>query len=381
MKRTFLLISFCYLISITQSYATHIIGGNMSYRYVNNGKYAITLRLYRDCYGGLPFFDGESSEKGASIGVFKAVNGIYTFVDTLHVLLKQKQIIPIPNYPWLNKPSNICVEEGVYEFEYEIADFPSKANYTFAYQRCCRNATISNLLEPLNTGFTCDIEISADAQKLTNTSAVIKTPPPTIICANTALSINLSATDKDNDSLYYRFFKPRNGGSDLTPRPDPPSSPPFNDIVYKTNYDENNPLGNQGLILNGKTGILTNNKSALGLFVVGICIEEYRKGKLINKSYFDFQFNARACSLLNEENVLDDTSISISPNPFDEQLNITFKEEVDKLTIKDFFGRNIIQMTSVIDHQIINTRDLPKGIYFLSIEKGDNQIVKKIIKE
>ncbi len=47
--------------------ATHIVGGELTYRCLGNDSFEITLTVYRDCYTGIPWFDDP-----ASVGVYDA---------------------------------------------------------------------------------------------------------------------------------------------------------------------------------------------------------------------------------------------------------------------------------------------------------------------
>ena len=59
-------ISFVLLIFLRiSSFASHIVGGEMNYKYLGNGNYKITLTVYRDCINGRAPFDNP-----ASIGFF-----------------------------------------------------------------------------------------------------------------------------------------------------------------------------------------------------------------------------------------------------------------------------------------------------------------------
>ena len=55
------------------STATHIVGGELNYRYLVNNVYQINLTVYRDCFNGVPPFDNP-----ASVGIFNALT--YNFI-------------------------------------------------------------------------------------------------------------------------------------------------------------------------------------------------------------------------------------------------------------------------------------------------------------
>ncbi len=55
MKRFF--IALLVLLSTMESFATHIVGGELYYTYLGNNQYEIRLTVYRDCFNGVPPFD------------------------------------------------------------------------------------------------------------------------------------------------------------------------------------------------------------------------------------------------------------------------------------------------------------------------------------
>jgi gliding motility-associated-like protein len=320
MKNRFVLTIGLILCFFFSAYAKHIIGGVITYEHKGNGKYVFTMRIYRDCNGGGAPFDGDAGDRGAVIGIFKETNGSYQSVRQLNELLAVKNSVSAPSYPCISLPPNICVEEGVYEFEYTIPDFPSKSSYHIVYQRCCRNTTITNIITPQNSGATYEIVITPEAQAVGSSSPVFKNFPPTIICANVPITFDHSAMDKDGDSLYYRFCNPLyGGGPDVTgagfsdcltgARPDPACPPPYKPVIFKGGYSDINPLGFNSMVINGKTGLLTGEVKQLGQYVVGICVEEYRNGKLLGTVFRDFQFNIATCNVLVDANIANDTII------------------------------------------------------------------------
>src|SRR4030095_10238138 len=52
----FVCLTFCYT-----TFATHIIGGEMSYICLGSDNYEITLKLYRDCYNGQAPYDNPTN--------------------------------------------------------------------------------------------------------------------------------------------------------------------------------------------------------------------------------------------------------------------------------------------------------------------------------
>ena len=79
------------------SNATHIVGGELTYRYVGNDQYEISLTVYRDCYNGVPPFDNP-----AYVFVYDAFNNLYTIISM--VLQSHDTMPPLVNSPCFIPP-------------------------------------------------------------------------------------------------------------------------------------------------------------------------------------------------------------------------------------------------------------------------------------
>src|SRR5256885_8164627 len=92
-----------------QTFASHIVGGEIYYHCLGNNNYLITLKVYRDCFNGIPPLDNP-----AYFGIFNGSGGL---VQNPAIPLGVDSMIPISaNNPCLIVPPNICVEEGTYQF-------------------------------------------------------------------------------------------------------------------------------------------------------------------------------------------------------------------------------------------------------------------------
>lgn len=273
--------------------ATHIVGGEMTYACLGNDRYEIQLVIYRDCFFGNPnaYFDDP-----ASIGVFNQ-NNLLEF-EILVPLMGDDTLSQVLTNECLVIPPTVCVHTTTYRVEIELP--PVLGGYQLAYQRCCRNQTIANIIEPLATGATFGVTISEQALLECNSSATFTQWPPLYICANEPIFFDQSATDVDGDSIVYRLCTPLQGADQDNPIPQPPNNPPFqevnwNDPPYSTENMLNGISGGQVLAIDSATGLLTGTPNTIGQFVVGICAEEYRNGVLISTTRRDFQYNVGVC--------------------------------------------------------------------------------------
>ncbi|MBK8624381.1 MAG: hypothetical protein IPN86_02005 [Saprospiraceae bacterium] len=69
--------------------ATHIIGGDMTYRFVGNNQYEVTLTLRRDCQLGQVSFDPQ-----ASIGIYGVgINQPFTLIDEVRISFMESDTV------------------------------------------------------------------------------------------------------------------------------------------------------------------------------------------------------------------------------------------------------------------------------------------------
>lgn len=307
--KTLCLLIFGLFISV-DSYSLHIVGGDVTYRCLgqtgNNVRYRVTFTMYRDAIGGGAPFDND-----ARFGVYIGNNNSWRFFSQIMQQdVRSVSQIPIvtPN-PCLIAPSNIRVERGVYEFDVNLP-VSQNESYMIAYQRCCRNTTISNLVNPGDAGAAFTVIITPFAQSTCNNSPTFNDFPPVVICNNEFIKFDHSASDMDGDQLVYEFCAPLTaGGKDgtgqgsafactgVTPNPmDCP--PPFQQVTFALPfYSFSQPLAGDPIVtINSNTGLIDGKPRFSGQFVVGVCVKEYRGGQLLSIIQRDFQFNVVNCS-------------------------------------------------------------------------------------
>ncbi|MFZ4425631.1 MAG: hypothetical protein ACOYOO_00605, partial [Saprospiraceae bacterium] len=276
-------------------YATHIVGGEMGYRCLGNNRYEITLRVFRDCYGGdiiAPFDDP------AAIGVF----------DRDGLLIRNLQVAKMGDDTLTNvidkcviNSRDVCVHTTTYRTIVTLE--PRAGGYHFVYQRCCRNATVRNVVKPLETGATFDILLTEAAMARCNNSPQFKAWPPIFICRDEALSFDHAASDEDGDSLVYKLFTPFQGATTFLPKPNIPDPPPYDTVVWNNPpgsiiYSANNMMGfGTPLVIDPVNGLMTAQPGQVGQYVIGVSIEEYDRNtrQLLSLTRRDFQYNVIEC--------------------------------------------------------------------------------------
>ncbi|MDG1297873.1 MAG: gliding motility-associated C-terminal domain-containing protein [Saprospiraceae bacterium] len=280
-------------------FGAHIIGGEITYTCQGGGDYDFVFNMYRDCSNpNAGFFDQE-----AIIGVYRGIGDDAELVDVFTTeLLDVDNLLPTQSDPCAIPPPGFCTQVGTYNFSYTIDDWPSDEPYTFVYQRCCRNNTISNIVSPEDTGISFSTEISSASQDVCNSSPFFEGLPPTIICANQNIDEFVTALDNDGDQLVYEFCAPFAGGGD-TPNngcfgiiPNPPCPPPFDEVLFIAPYTLSQPmLGDPVVEIEASSGFISGAPNFLGQFVIGICVKEFRNGVLLGVTRRDIQFNVVLC--------------------------------------------------------------------------------------
>lgn len=264
------------------AYASHLIGGNFSYRYLGANKYEIKLIVYRDCSVTTDF------DNPAYISIYNKTTNALVY-NKGWALLKRDTLNATPPNPCFVPPKGICVEEGVY---LDTVFLPTNSlGYTVSHQNCCRNNSVLNILNPSFYGTT----ITTDIPPQINNTPKLITLPPIFICFSDTLKYSFASTDADGDSLVYQLCTPLS----MIGSGNPASPPPYPFITWSSTFTATNPIPSSGgLILNSLTGKLKFKPSMVGQFEIALCVLEYRNHVLINTNRLELQFNVVNCYLV-----------------------------------------------------------------------------------
>lgn len=281
-----LLTAFC-----MKALATHIVGGEMTYKCIGTNTYRIQLDIYQDCLTGDP--QAISQDNPAYITIYTG-DGIRYLFDSIGAA--GRVTVP-PNFKndCVKNPPPTCLWKQTFIKSYVLP--ANSTGYRVYYQRCCRNGSIVNIINPGAVGATYSCTIPPQLQATCNNSAVFKNYPPQIICINNPLVYDHSATDADGDSLSYEFCEAYVGGSpnDAKPIPTPPGA--GDSVQYAPFFSSKKPMGGNPLIqIDPASGMITGTPNIAGRYVVTVCCHEWRNGAIINTVKREFQFVVTNCS-------------------------------------------------------------------------------------
>lgn len=298
------------------SFAAHISGGEMFYKYIGPGangtlRYEITLRLFRDCDAGGT--NVATMPTSVIIGLFENLtNGAYSTVVPINVSRTRMDRLSLDNpSPCIINAPRVCYDVGYFTFTRDLAR--NEFGYTIAYQTCCRIDNISNTIANGNSesgspGATYVARIPGSSTlgaTDVNSSPVFALSDASLVCRGNNLTLDFSATDPDGDELTYEFCSAYGSGTKGNAAESAPSSPAqYNNLSYQAGYSGASPLGSN-VSINGSTGIISGiaptggniRPNGVSYFVVNVCITERRNGNVISTHRKDFILKVTACQI------------------------------------------------------------------------------------
>lgn len=292
MKRH-LLIVFASLCFCLTAKADHITGGEMFYTYAGMAgglhQYDVTLKFYMRCNSGRQF------NNPTIISVFdRATN---QRVSGVSVPLADQRTISITDHnACITNPPYVCYEIGTYHFRLQLP--PNQAGYIMASMVNYRINGIDNMTpgySQIGATYTAQIpgteHVNNGSQ---NNSARFVGSDLVVICADNSFSYSFAAEDADGDQLRYSFCEAYQSGTNSTGGP--PRDPPYESIPYGPGFSSSAPLGGR-VQVNSNTGLITGIAPRSGVYVVTVCVDEIRNGRVIATQRKDVQINITACTI------------------------------------------------------------------------------------
>lgn len=275
--------------------ASHLVGGGLTYEYIGSSTkgdhYRVTLKLYQDATNGQPA--AISDDDPAFLTMYDGA-GVFLDVDTFVfrksvTTLKAFYITPCDTF-YESSPTTF---ELIFNKDYYVK--PNTTGYVVAYQRCCRNSVSINTVKPGDVGITLSCTLPPSPVK--NNSAVFKAYPPQIICLNEPLRVDHSATDADGDSISYELCSAVEGADATNIKPSLAKAPPYTNITYIAPYSATNPVSaSTAFAIDPVTGLITGVPDKSGRYIMAVCANEWRAGKLINSIRSEFEFMVQTCT-------------------------------------------------------------------------------------
>lgn len=285
-----------------KSSATHLIGGDLIYTCLGGNNFRIEFILYQDCTNPIETSGAIAADNPLRWAIYSG-NAVDSptralFFTSGVIDITDFDVIPVEfSNDCVSNIPRVCMRASRFSTVVNLP--PNRGGYTILYQRCCRNQAVLNLMDPGNIGMTLFNYIPPfiDGQ-CSNNSPIFKNVPPQVICKDNPFRYDFSASDPDGDSLVYRLCSALPGGSVADPVPSGPSiRMPTNGLTYRAPLSAQNPVNAfPPIAIDPITGEMTGKPTAMGRFIVTVCVDEYRNGRKINTISRDVQFTVTDCS-------------------------------------------------------------------------------------
>ncbi|GAB3577397.1 hypothetical protein GCM10027345_15130 [Hymenobacter daeguensis] len=275
--------------------ATHIVGGELDLQHTTGSNYTLTLNLYFDAING----SAGALDQSLTAGIFdKATNQRLALVT-----------LPLTSNTFVQYTNPACAvgtlstRKLVYtkDIVLDAATYANPTGYYVAVERCCRNLSITNIVNPGGAAQTFYLEFPAVVRS--GAAFIDSTPrifPPLgdYACRGELFYYDFGGVDPDGDSLSYDMVTPLNGHATAaaTNTAPLPTAAPYIPITWNAGLSTSNQIpGAPALGIDAHTGRLTVRASSLGLFVFGVRCSEYRRGVKIGETRRDFQLYVLNC--------------------------------------------------------------------------------------
>jgi gliding motility-associated-like protein len=279
--------------------ATHVVGGELTYEFLDqNGpvsapfRYRIKMALYVDRNPPSNFPTGVVNN--VQIGVYNSANNQRIQLLTLQPVT-QNVDPPLPtgcNIPGID---SINVTLNTYD---SVINLPvSFSGYFLLWQVCCRNSGVLNVVNSLNEGNSFIAFIPPSIYR--NTSPQFTDLAIPSLCTGDTITIVNNAVDPDGDKLIYSFVHPFTDAGNFPPfnyTPPPPLIP----LNTAGGYSVLNPFGPGGFAeINAATGLSRYRAPLQGFYNVAIEIKEFRNVNgvdvLLSSTIRELQLISKTC--------------------------------------------------------------------------------------
>ncbi len=274
--KTFVIV--CLLLFTQSSYASHILGGDISYQQVSGNLYQVTLTLFRDC-------NGLSLPTSLSVDV-KSQSLAYSQAMTL----TQQSTVNITNA--CASATSVCnggsypgAEKVVYQGNFTLPQ--ASRDWKFSYSDCCRSGSISSLAQPSSTSFYIEAMLN-NVDFGGNNSAFFYRDPILTMQTQQPFSHNDNAQDwVDLDSLVYELV--------------PVSTTNGQAAAYNLGYTATKPFSvvTGSNTFNTATGQINFTPNSLMTSVLVVRVSDYRNGILRGYVTRDMQYSVTSSTINN----------------------------------------------------------------------------------
>lgn len=277
--RVELLLIFIILITPHAANAGHVVGAEISYKWISGNTYEITLTLYRDCASPIPA-PNNPVVNYSSVTCGKNNNVVLTPVSGTGIEITRTCGSQTTT---CNGGTALGIQKYVYKTTITLS--AQCSDWVFGYDVCCRNCDITTVATPGCSGAP-GTYVSATLNNIvapTNSSPVFTNLPMSLVCIGQPFQYNNGVVEINGDSLVYSFITPQERQG--------------TNITYLPGYTAGSFLSSStGITLNSTNGDITINATSSEISIMAILVKEYRNGILVGSVIRDVQVWTMVCT-------------------------------------------------------------------------------------
>jgi gliding motility-associated-like protein len=308
-KKGLLGLLFLMLLVALPGQASHLLGGEMSYRYLGPAtrttffRYEVTVLVYVNA--GPESLIGPQGRDYIEVG-FYSKTALRPLLNAITIPRQSvRSATPaVVGCPGIPPPPPV----NLVRYVAEVLLPASSDGYYALYTDNARNIGITNIAQRSDNGAggeSGNMTLSMDMAPplLPNASPIFTDTAVAVICQGEVSSITNNAVDPDGDRLVYSFGTPYGGnfGPPETPLPNR-FALPVPAIVYAAGYSAAAPFGTgtgNTATLSATTGLSQYAAHNAGTYVVAVDVDEYRSINgvevLVGRTRRDIQLITRRC--------------------------------------------------------------------------------------
>jgi len=293
MNRILKIFLFIFLATLYRLNANHIVGGEIEMIHIgaeNSFTYRVKLIQYFDC--------AQTANPGPddliSYTIFRKSDGQAMRNGTMFIT--NQEFVPYTNPDCaLGFLCTLKVEYS-HEITLDPDDFNDPDGYVIVWERCCRNWSTKNLVNPGWNGMTYTLHfppvVDSNGNPFINSSPRLFPPLSDYACVNQLFYIDFAGKDDDGDSIVYSLAAPLDDKQPnvepIDPVP-PPTSPPHPIVDFAPGYNIATMIPGDPALSISNEGFITVTPTEVGLYVFSVKADGYRNGIKIGEARRDFQ--------------------------------------------------------------------------------------------
>lgn len=270
--------------------ASHIVGGEFELVHIQGFEYRLNLILYFDEKTG----DPGAKDDYADVRLFRMSDN-FVMMD-VRLLMVSETDVEYTQPACSN--GEIITSKLVYTAVIILSpsDFNHPGGYYVAWERCCRNYSITNIFSNPPPGAYAGQTFYLEFPPVVKNGVPFVDSTPRLFpplndfgCPHRPYYTNFAGTDDDGDSLVYSLVAPLNTRSGDALPPGGTRPRPYPNVNFKPPFSMSNIMGGINDLKISKDGLLTVTPYLQGLMAFAVKVEEFRDGVKIGETRRDFQ--------------------------------------------------------------------------------------------